>query len=461
MRASTIFALIVAVALGLGAVIAVKASGILTPAEPKKETPPSIVVAAANIFEGNVISARDVRLRPIRNDQELQLYREGKLLPPVTAAAVNRIAATDIVADTPLREELLQPLQGDDLGRQLLPCERAVTVCIGNQWAAGGLIRVGDLVDVQLITTVEGCENGQLVSRTSANPAQPAANNNKAASMGATGTQSASAIIVRGARIIGRRTNPNPVDTPLGRMCCTNYTLAMNPYRAGLTEYCKDKGIIALLPVSRTERNQLMQQATQNLMGAARSGTGDSTSDTAVIRKAEDGQGGDRAVTASYDRSGDPYAVNPIGTCRFSIPGNPEYADEDQRVQDFVAGLYTIGEHDLVRIFHLTCLQPPEPTPPLSVERVNGLKYVGDQVFDPRTGKSAGFMPVNDFSKETVAGTAYPQGVGRTPVNGNGVRYAVQSGQVGGGSPSTVRFQPPGASGRGGCPTCPTCPQRR
>lgn len=460
MRASTIFALIVAVILGLGAVIAVKASGILTPAEPKKETPPSIVVAAANIFEGNVISARDVRLRPVRNDQELQLYREGKLLPPVTAAAVNRIAATDIVADTPLREELLQPLQGDDLGRQLLPCERAVTICIGNQWAAGGLIRVGDLVDVQLITTVEGCETGQMVSRTAVGAAQPTSNGPAAGGQktGVTGTQSASAIIVRGARVIGRRTHLNPVDTPLGRMCCTNYTLAMNPYRAGLTEYCKDKGIIALLPVSRQERNQLMQQATQNLMG--RAPAGDSTSDTAVIRKPEDGQSGDRAVTASYDR-GDPYAVNPIGSCRFSIPGNPEYADEDQRVADFVAGLYTIGEHDLMRIFHLTCLQPPEPTPPVSVERVNGLKYVGDQVFDPRTGRSAGFMPVNDFSKETVAGTAYPQGVGRTPINGNGnVRYAVQGGQAGGVSPASVRFQPPGASGRGGCPTCPTCPKR-
>jgi Flp pilus assembly protein CpaB len=463
MRASTIFALIVAILLGLGAVIAVKASGILTPAEPKKETPPSIVVAAANIFEGNVIQPSDVRLRPVRNAEEMQLLREGKLLPPVTAAAINRIAATDIQADTPLREDLLQPLRGEDLGRQLLPCERAVTVCIAPQYAAAGLVRVGDLVDVQLITSVEGCESG-VVNRTAlaasqgGNGAGSLANGQPAVQTAATGTQSVSAIVVRGARVIGRRTNRLPVDTPLGRVCCTNYTLAMNPYRAGLTEYVKDKGILALLPVSRTERNALMQQATANLLGAA--GRGDGSGDTAVVRK-PDNASDDRTVTASYDRSAaDASLANPFATCRFSIPGNPEYEDEDKRVADFVAGLYTIGEHDLVRIFRLSCLQPAPVTPPVTVERIDGLTYVGDHVFDPRTGRSAGFMPVMDSARDTYNGKVYPQGVGRTPMVA-GTRYVNANGQVTG-SATTFKFQPPGASGsgRGGCPTCPTCPKR-
>ncbi|HMP17951.1 MAG TPA: hypothetical protein PKD72_13065, partial [Gemmatales bacterium] len=81
MRASTMFAMIVAVLVGLGAAVAAKATGIFNRAEPKKEPPPIMVLAAANnIFEGNMIQTADVRVRPA-SLQELEQMRRGELLP--------------------------------------------------------------------------------------------------------------------------------------------------------------------------------------------------------------------------------------------------------------------------------------------------------------------------------------------------------------------------------------------
>jgi Flp pilus assembly protein CpaB len=469
MRASTIFALIIAVLVSLGAVIAVKASGILAPREQKKEAPaPVVLVAAANIFEGTFIQASDVRLRPA-SVQEQREQKDGKLLPPVTAAAVKRIAAVNIPADTPLKEDYLDPMRAEELGRRLLPCERAINCCVNKQYCAGGLIKVGDLVDVQLITTVEGCEG-----RTSSDAGLGAAGD-AAATTGSTGARNASAIIVRNARVIARRNSLYPVNTPLGPDCCINYTLAMNPYRAGLMEFVKDKGIVALLPLSEAERAQVMLP-TGNLVGsvldkasvdpAALNRAKAMGSDVAVVKKSDEGvvpgttapatsPKREGVVPATYDRvAGDPYCVNPLGTCRFSIPGNPEYKDEDQRVADYVAGLYTIGEHDLVRIFHLTCVQAPVPTTPTTVERINGVTFSGEDVFDPRTGRRTGFIGAANGNANNHAGGANSQGQGA-----GGIRLASQStgftGTQVGNSPGTVfRFRPPDAS----CLTTPATP---
>src|SRR5262245_8083998 len=110
MRASTMFALIVAVLLGLGVAVAAKATGIFSRGEVKKEAPPPMVlVAAANVFEGHCIQGSDVKLRPMRAD-EAELAKKGELLPPLTQAAVRRFVKVSIPADTAIRKEFLEDL---------------------------------------------------------------------------------------------------------------------------------------------------------------------------------------------------------------------------------------------------------------------------------------------------------------------------------------------------------------
>jgi Flp pilus assembly protein CpaB len=467
MRASTIFALIIAVLVSLGAVIAVKASGVLTPAEPRKEAPrPVVLVSAANIFEGSFVQPAEVKLRPMHASEEIE-WKAGKFMPAVTAAAVKRIAAVNIPADTPLKEEYFEPMRAEELGRRLLPCERAVNCCVNKQYCAGGLIKVGDVVDVQLITAVDGCDGKtttpadlSISNSARGNVVNTSLDDSSAANAGA---RNASAIIVRSARVIARRNSLYPVNSPLGPDCCINYTLAMNPYRAGLTEFVKDKGIVALLPLSEAERAQVMLP-TGNLIGS----TGDQVSPASVSPSSP--RKGDGTVSASYDRNvGDPYCVNPLGTCRFSIPGNPEYKDENQRVSDYVNGLYTIGEHDLVRIFHLSCIQAPAPPRPTMVERINGVTYTGDQVFDPSTGRNAGFLAVSG-SQGTGGNVS-----GQNNQSTGGIRLASQNTGVGGtqfasGNATQFRFRPPDAAcagtatgtiARSNCPTCRSCATRR
>jgi hypothetical protein len=139
-------------------------------------------------------------------------------------------------------------------------------------------------------------------------------------------------------------------------------------------------------------------------------------------------------------------------------------------VADFVSGLYTIGEHDLVRIFNLTCIQPPAPPQPNSVERINGVTYAGDQVFDPSTGRSAGFIAAAgvDGSNNNQPTAGMPQGLGS-------IRLASQNTgagrtQMANSAPTSFRFRPPDAACNqvagtavrsSNCPTCRTCGTRR
>ena len=100
MRASTLFAITVAVLLGLGAAVAAKAFGLfsrppLPPAAAKEEV--QVLVPTHNLFEGFTVQAADVKTRPLRPD-ELPQYKEHKddYLPAVPQAAVFRITKNNV-----------------------------------------------------------------------------------------------------------------------------------------------------------------------------------------------------------------------------------------------------------------------------------------------------------------------------------------------------------------------------
>lgn len=324
MRASTMFALIVAVLVGLGAAVAAKATGVFDRAEPKKEPPPIMVLAAANnIFEGSMIQPVDVRLRPA-SAQEAEQLRRGELLPPMVQAAVKRFVKMSIPADAPIRKEYLDDLAAPtELRARVAPGMRAVNLAIPKHHAAGGLINVGDWVDIQLMAAIE-------------TPAVPLPGG--AAAAGSTTAQAA--IITRAARVIAKRNSLWPVSTPLGPDCPVNFTLETNPYRAALIEFAKDKGTIVLMPVGDADkrvlearRNDLMNQTATN--------------------------------------------PNPIVPISFNMADSNEYREEDKRVGNFLNGNYVISEGDLVRIFQLKYVPPTPPTPEHKMEKVVGISTAG------------------------------------------------------------------------------------
>ncbi len=80
MKASTLFAITIAVFLGLAVVAAAKYSGIFNP---KKEQPtqapprPKVLVAAKNLFENMTILPGDTRVREMTDEEEAH-YKEHK-----------------------------------------------------------------------------------------------------------------------------------------------------------------------------------------------------------------------------------------------------------------------------------------------------------------------------------------------------------------------------------------------
>jgi Flp pilus assembly protein CpaB len=331
MRASTIFALIVAVLLGLGAAVGIKYSGVLerkTEATKTKSMPP-VLVAANNIFEGALLQASDVKIRAAR-PEELSAYSAHDLLPAVTQAAVRRVAKVAIEADRPIRKDMLEDLSSPgSITDRIGPCDRGVHCCLNKIYCAGGLLQPGDYVDVYLTTTLEGQNGSQLGSRT------------------------AQALLARGVRIAARRNSLLPKDTPLGPDCCINYDLSANPYRAALIEYALNVGILSLHPVGTVEKNRL---------------------ETEWKRKREEAEAlrvrGDTAIaTASTGDRNEPYLAP---YCR---TGDEL---EDKRIAGILNGSYTVSDKDLMEIFGFK-YTPPVPRP--SIETVSGVKVVGIREF--------------------------------------------------------------------------------
>ena len=368
MRASTVFALVITILIALGVVIGIRASGILQPpVEEEEPAPPLILVAATNLFEGQSLEPTDVRLRPARTQEEVEALQAGELLPPVTQAVARRIAKINIPADTPLRREHLEDMAPPtDIAKRIPFGHRAVNIQVYKPTAAGCLAEPGDLVDVELVTTAEGTDaNGQPIA-----------------------ARGCTAIIARNALVIAKRNNIWPVNTPIGPQCPCNYTLAVNPYRAGLIEFAKDKGILTMHILGEAERREFEQRFSSQ----------------------------DGTVAVSW-----------------SIPGSEEYANEDERVAAYLSGNYTIGEHDLARLCRLT-YTPPKVVEPIQVEKISGVRYLGNHVFE-RPGRGGYFASVSDMRQASADRGASGAGPRRSTGGGTGA-----AGQVGS---TPFRFRPP------------------
>lgn len=226
MRASTLFALSAAILLGLGAVVFAKYSGWFdkTPVAETKKGPYKILVARGNLFEGTAVTADDVIVRNVRED-ELPEYmkNQSKLLPPVALAAHLRVLARSVRADQPLTlDDFADLALPKSMTGRLDPNMRAVNVTLAPDQAGGGLLQTDERVDVYL--TADICSDPKCTSKVTR-----------------------TAQIARGARIIVKRNNLWRVMAPVETKSAT-YTLETNPYRAALIEYAKAKGTLTLVP---------------------------------------------------------------------------------------------------------------------------------------------------------------------------------------------------------------------
>ena len=249
MRASFLLVLALALVVGLGVAVAVKSLGLLTPVvvTPPTQPPPpppapvvvpvrpSFLVPGRPLFAGDTIRPGDVRIRPAR-PEEMEAYEKNKAdyLAAVPEAVYYRFAATDLPADAPMLKSSLKHLSKPDaLHSRLVPGMRAVNVSIPKSGSAGGLIQVGDWVDVYITTEVGRTD---LQGRTMQ-----------------------TGVLVHHAQVIAKRDTLWSVFAPLPGETSIQYTLAMNTYRSALLEFARSVGTLSMAPVSEAEKQQLDQ----------------------------------------------------------------------------------------------------------------------------------------------------------------------------------------------------------
>ncbi|MFO0845111.1 MAG: Flp pilus assembly protein CpaB [Gemmataceae bacterium] len=333
MRASTVFALTLAILIGLGAVVGARYAGYLGKTDPtKKEI--QVLVAGKNLFPGDVIEASWVKTRPLR-PEELAHYEANKqqYLPAVQGAAALRVPKRAIEADTPiLREDLQEMAKPEPLHTRLLPNMRAVNVTVPKDQSAGGLIQVGEWVDVYLTSSISS-DSGAETTRT--------------------------APIVNKVRVIAKRNALWNVFAALPENKPVQFTLEANPYRAGLIEFARTKGTLSLAPLSASEQKSLEEKRAQLL-----------------------------------DSKGLDAAVIPVA---FGVKANGDYDREEVRVEGLNKGEYAIGTTDLVRIFDLNTTAPPRPDVRVEqfngLKRGKTMNFSSDGVFvsldDPKARPAA------------------------------------------------------------------------
>jgi hypothetical protein len=215
---------------------------------------------------------------------------------------------------------------------------RAVSVGAMKIHSAGGLIQVGDWVDVYLTSTIDL-------------PCSPDCN----------APTTLTAMLACKVRVIAKRNSLWPVPNQAGSICPMHYVLEANPYRAALIEFAKEKGVISLMPVSLDEKQELEARRTERM-----------------------------------NRKGD------VLLASYSIPDCPEYADEDKRINAAAGCCTSqISEADLLRIFNLRIPEPPPapaPLPPsIHVNKVLGAGNVRTMTYEPVLpagyGQAAGYGP--------------------------------------------------------------------
>lgn len=246
MRASFLLVLTLAVVVGLLVAVGIRYSGLLNPPpvqpvavvpdvkpEPKPVPPPvpRILATVKNVFAGDTIEYTDIRARALR-PEEMKDYEAHKAdyLAPNELVALFRTPTRNLEADTPLKQaDLMEMSKPEPLHTRLTPGTRALGVSIPKQQSAGGLIQVGDWVDVYVTTEVARTDSPLKSPHTG--------------------------LVVKAAQVVAKRDTLYRIYSGLSDT--VQFTLAANPYRTALIEYARANGTLSLVPVSAEEKKKL------------------------------------------------------------------------------------------------------------------------------------------------------------------------------------------------------------
>lgn len=232
MRASTVFIIALALLIGLAAAAGGKYFGLFGPkpavAAPPPPPPPTVILSRVNLYEDIAVTSDQVYSRAVQPQEEASLratYGEAwrdKMITSASAAHL-RVALKNIPADTILlRSHLSEAVLPPSMTAGLEPNMRPVNVAVPKDKAAGGVVRVGEYVDVFLTTKITsgGREDMQ------------------------------TAPIARACKIIMKRNIIWPVSIGDPDNQPLKFTLQANPYRAALIDYAQSHGQLSLFPVA-------------------------------------------------------------------------------------------------------------------------------------------------------------------------------------------------------------------
>ncbi len=190
----------------------------------KMDNRPRILAFNDNFLESMVMTADCVEVRAV-TDAELKDYIENrpKYMAPFPQAVDPRILDRNVYAGEPVLKDHF----GDSCCVfSTIPAPQpgmlAVDVSTTKERAAGGTIRAGDFVDVQLTTMVcadPGCKAPVEVTAT----------------------------IATNLKVLYKRANRQINGIPLAPI---DFKIEANPYRAALFEFSKNRGVFTLLPTS-------------------------------------------------------------------------------------------------------------------------------------------------------------------------------------------------------------------
>jgi Flp pilus assembly protein CpaB len=335
MKASTLFIISIAVLVALGAMAGAKYIGLfdrkpVVVDSKAKDEQILVLVANSDLHKGVAITANDVRIRELQpGERDFYEANRGKFLPPNLQAAHLRTPADRVKADTPLRRTDFVEDQPEPLSARLDKGMRSVTLVVPKERCDGGLIQMGEYVDVLLTTKIS---DPAIAGRTFERTAQ----------------------IARECRVIAKRNNLRTVQQSDPDGAGIAYQIEVNPYRAALIEYAKNRGQITLV-LNPTENSRPLDPLPR---GDSRMGMAQS----------------------------------------FSDMNSKEYADEQMRVEAMKKGEMAVGDSDLVRIFQV---EPPAPKiPPITVTRITGINRSSQYVF-PRGGDQSdaggSLMPIGNL----------------------------------------------------------------
>jgi Flp pilus assembly protein CpaB len=329
MKPSTLIALLIAVVLGLVAITAARLLNLFGSPPPVAAEPQiKVLVANQNIVKGALIEVTQVMVRPIKSE-EVAAYRRdsNKYLPPLETAVYLRIAHENILADTPIRTDQLEPFENPEgVPERLAPNMQPVNLSVRPEDSSGGLLRVGDWVNVLMTSLVTG-------PGLKDSPRQ--------------------VLIVPNARVILKRNTLRPIYAALPTDKPVPFTIETNSYRAALLEFARDKGDFSLVAIPEVE-GQRLETARTSAINASKS------SDTSRPE---------------------------LHLVAFSDPRSDPYKKELQIVSRYEQTAAPISNVSLQELFNLTIPPPlppkPGPRPNTVIQQFSGTQRLADVVVAP------------------------------------------------------------------------------